>query len=354
MTYYTYSIIIFISVFIGSCSPQEQKTIQTDKEDIVIEQSKMPQIGQYVTGTFEDSNGHLWFGTIQYGIARYDGKELLYYKEQNGLPSQRVTSVREDANGILWFNTDQGISKFDGQHFTNLLVKEDDFLSNIVSQFFIDSKGKIWVGTWGGVYQFDGSSFTPFPLPYPSVETSINEDTKNWITEIKEDAAGNMWFARDAYGVCKYDGHSFTHYLKKDGLLSNNVTELEIDDQGNIWLGMRNGEKDHPDSNNQTVRGGLNQLTNGTIRSFPDIAPFNEDDVYEIYNDRSGNIWISTTKSGVYKFDGKDFQKHDVPISIMSITDDSKGNLWLGGAGGLYKIDQEGTIRNVTINGPWE
>ena len=85
----------------------------------------------------------------------------------------------------------------------------------MISQLFIDSKDTFWVGTWGGVYKFDGKSFTHFPIPYPKVETIINEDTKNWITEIKEDSEGNIWFARDGFGVCKYDGKSFTHFLKK-------------------------------------------------------------------------------------------------------------------------------------------
>jgi len=48
------------------------------------------------------------------------------------------------------------------------------------------------------------------------------------------------------------------------------------------------------------------------------------------------------------------FQHFEVPISIMSITDDRKGNIWLGGAGGLYKIDKVGQIMEVTVQGPWE
>lgn len=38
----------------------------------------------------------------------------------------------------------------------------------------------------------------------------------------------------------------------------------------------------------------------------------------------------------------------------MSMEDDKKGNLWLGGAGGLYKIDKNDNIVNVTTDGPWE
>jgi ligand-binding sensor domain-containing protein len=76
------------------------------------------------------------------------------------------------------------------------------------------------------------------------------------------------------------------------------------------------------------------------IISFPEIAGFNDGDVYEIYRDKSDNIWIGTVKNGVYRYDGEAFKHYDVPISIMGMLEDRKGNLWLGGAGGLYRINQ--------------
>jgi len=341
--------LIILSILTTSCNSQEKKLNKTK----VIKEIES-QIGQYVTSIFEDSKGHLWFGTIEKGIAKYDGNQLKYFTEKNGLPSNRVTSVIEDSKGIYWFNTGEGMSKYDGQNFTNFYVKKDDRYSNMISQFFIDSKDEFWVGTWGGVYKFDGEKFTLFPIPYPKVETTINEDTKNWITEIKEDSEGNIWFARDGYGVCRYDGESFTHFLKKDGLHSNNVTEIEIDKDGSIWFGTRVAEKDNPDPKKRTGKGGVNKLVKNRITSFPEIEGFNNGDVYEIYKDNSDNIWISTTGNGVYRFDGEQFKNYEIPISIMGMKNDQNGNLWLGGAGGLYRINKNDEVINVTTNGPWK
>jgi hypothetical protein len=36
---------------------------------------------------------------------------------------------------------------------------------------------------------------------------------------------GNIWFGRDGYGACKYDGSSFTRFTNEDGLPSNNGAE---------------------------------------------------------------------------------------------------------------------------------
>lgn len=347
------NILLMLLIVSTACNSQVKK-VNANKRNDSVSHETATQIAEYVTSVFEDSKRNLWFGTLAKGIAKYDGNELRYYTENDGLPSNRVTSVREDKNGFLWFNTGNGLSRFDGNQFVNFLVKEDDFASNMVSNLLIDSKNNFWLGTWNGVYKFDGENFQPFSIPFPEVDTRINEDTKNWITGIEEDPDGNIWINRDGYGVCKYDGKSFVHLLKKDGLHSNNVTEIVFDKDGNIWVGTRVGEKDNPDPEKRTGKGGVNKVIGNETISFPEIKGFNDDDVYEIYKDRTENIWVSTIRNGVYKFDGKEFIHYDIPISIMGIIEDHKGNLWLGGAGGLYRINQNEEVVNVTTNGPWE
>ena len=347
-----YIILIVVTFLSISCSSQHKKANATEIEDKKTE-VKSTQIGQYVVKVFEDSKGNLWFGTIEKGLAKYDGNVLKYFTVNDGLPTNRVSGIVEDESGNLWFGTGLGLSKYDGKTFTNFTEK-DGVCHNSVSNLFIDSKGVFWIGTWGGVCQYNGKEFTTFPIPYPNIETQINEDTKDWITEIKEDSKGNIWIGRDGYGASKYDGQSFTYFTKKEGLHSNNVTEIQEDKDGSIWFGTRVAEKDNRDPKKRFGKGGINKLEDKTIISFPKIEGFNDGGVYEIYKDNSDNIWISTIKNGVYKFDGKEFKKYKVPISIMSIVEDRNGNLWLGGAGGLYQINLKGEVVNVTINGPWK
>jgi len=343
-------ILLAISILSTSCNSQEKKvntSTKCDSDKIEIES----QIGEYVTSIFEDSKGNLWFGTLEKGIARFDGEKLKYFTTKDGLPSDRVTSVIEDSNGFYWFSTGEGLAKYDGKSFTNFLVGKDPN-SNLISKLLIDSKNDFWVGTWNGVFKFDGEVFYPFSVPYPEVDTKTNEDTKYKVT-LSEDPEGNIWFRRDGYGICKFDGKSFTHLLKKDGLHSNCVTKIEFDKDGNVWFGTRVAERDDPDPEKRSGKGGVNKMIGNEIISFPEIKGFNDGDVYEIYRDKSENIWISTVKNGVYRYDGKAFKHYEVPISIMGMREDRKGNLWLGGAGGLYRINQDGEVINVTTKGPW-
>jgi ligand-binding sensor domain-containing protein len=334
---------------IGRTQAQPKEEIKTNHPQT---KNDNAQIAEYVTSIFEDSKGNLWFGTLDKGMARYDGETLKYFTTQDGLPSDRVTSVMEDANGIYWFSTGNGLSKYDGQHFTNFKIGEDPN-SNVVSKLLIDSKNVFWVGTWNGVFKFDGVAFQPFSVPYPEVDTKINEDTKYWVT-LSEDAKGNIWLRRPCYGICKYDGISFTHLLKKDGLHSNYVTDIAFEKDGSVWIGTKVAERDDPDPEKRFGKGGVNKMIGKEIITFPEIKGFNDGDVYEIYRDKSDNIWISTVKNGVYRYDGLAFKNFYVPISIMGMAEDRKGNLWLGGAGGLYRINQHGEVINVTTNGPWK
>jgi ligand-binding sensor domain-containing protein len=224
----------------------------------------------------------------------------------------------------------------------------------MISYLLIDSKENFWIGTWGGVCKFDGTKFKKLPLPYPEIETKINPDTKDWITSIAEDTKGNIWFGRDGYGASKFDGNSFVHFTTKEGLNSNNVQTIAEDNEGNIWIGTRVAEKDNADMNKRTGNGGLNNFDGDKIVHFPEIEGLSGSDVFTVHKDKSNDLWISTTSNGVYKFANEEFVNYNVPTSTMSFLKDNKGNIWLGCAGGLYKIDKDGKTINVTTNEPWK
>lgn len=193
----------------------------------------------------------------------------------------------------------------------------------------------------GGVCKFDGTEFEDFSIPYPKVETKINPDTKDWISSITEDSKGHIWFGRDGYGASKFDHNSFVHFTTKEGLNSNNVQSIAADQEGNIWIGTRVAEKDHADPNKRFGKGGLNKYDGQKIVQFPGIKGLNERDVFAIYKDHSKDLWISTTSNGVYKYAYKEFVNYKVPASTTGFLQDKKGNVWLGCAGGLYKIDKD-------------
>lgn len=133
--------------------------------------------GPAVRGLFEDSKGNLWFGNNGSGVFRYDPEtnRLTNFTKENGLSNDefvisgkqgpgrlaRVWSINEDDHGNLWFGTvDAGVWRYDGKLLTNYTIK-DGLSTNAINTIFKDNKGVLWFGTdGGGVCQFNGLSFS--------------------------------------------------------------------------------------------------------------------------------------------------------------------------------------------------
>jgi ligand-binding sensor domain-containing protein len=364
---------IYSLIYIVSCDGQD-KTILSNGNESTKQLLKLPfsqdlkpdpalQIGEYVREVFQDKNGNLWFGTLAYGIARFDGESLVYFSKKEGLIGNQINGIAEDKDGNLWLATTEGVSKYDGKSFTNFSV-EDGLSDNSAWSILADRAGNIWVGTMGGVCRYNGSSFSSFPIPKANVENPTSIFNTNLVWSIIEDRQGNIWFGTDGVGVCKYDGKSFIHFTKEDGLNTNDVIAILEDSKGNLWFGSRetrvqeNKEKD-PYKYVDSGDGGLSRYDGNSFQQFTEIEGLIGKVIGPIYEDKNGDIWIASMHYGAFRYDGKQFTnfKEEQGIApyncIQSILEDKDGKLWFGFSGGLFRFDGMSFI-NVTKDGPWK
>ncbi len=173
------------------------------------------------------------------------------------------------------------------------------------------------------------------------------------------DSKGNLWFGTDNDGAYKYDGKTFSHFTKEDGLTSNSITSIQEDRNGIIWFGCRNSL-----NSNNKKEGGVCAYDGHTFTKFQDYDGLHDNNIHTLYSDRNKNLWIGATGIGGYKFDGETFTLYKEPKGVdytdsfnidglQSILEDSKGRVWMGFSGGLFRLDGESII-NVQKNGPWE
>ncbi len=321
------------------------------------------QIGEYIREVFQDKHGNLWFGTLMYGLAKYDGTSLTYFTQKDGLIGNQINGITEDIDGNLWFATTKGVSRYDGKIFTNFTEK-DGLGSTETWSILADKTGTIWVGTVKGMYRFNGLFFSKFQLPKAAIKEPTFVISPDLIWSIIADKNGHIWFGTDGFGVCKYDGNSFSHFTKKDGLNTNNIASLLADSQGNMWFGasetsvLENKEKGlykYVDSEG----GGLSRYDGKTFQQFPTIKGLTRRDIGPIYEAKNGDIWIASKNYGAFRYDGKKFTnfKEQTGVAqyncVQSILEDNAGNLWFGFSGGLFRFEEEAFV-NVTKNGPWE
>lgn len=319
-------------------------------------------VAEYVVAALTDSKGNLWFGTNGQGVARWDGQQLRYFSTTDGLIDAVVTGIAEDPTGQLWFGTQAGVSRCDpaaqsgteGMRFTGYGPAEG--LSGSGCKVLVDRNGGVWAGTSAGVFRFVTDRFVPFELPAARFDTLTWKMNPGKVWDLFEDSKGHLWFGLDGHGALEYNGTTFTRYTKADGLCSNNVASIQEDAQGRMWFGCITS--DHPQ---YIAEGGACMYDGASFTRFPALRGLTANDIYNIYADRSGNIWIGAVRVGAYRHDGKTFilfDRTDRPdltryFAVQAFTEDNNGTLWFGFSGGLFRFTDSGFV-HVPRGGPWK
>lgn len=77
---------------------------------------------------------------------------------KNGLLTDVVLQSVQDAKGFLWIATENGLQRYDGNHFTNYHHIPGDSSSipdNFINRLFVDSKGRLWVISGTHIAQYN-------------------------------------------------------------------------------------------------------------------------------------------------------------------------------------------------------
>ncbi len=134
----------------------------------------------HVRCVFEDRAGNLWIGNNGIGVLRYDGQSVVDFTQQHGLGSpgqhagrsarlpgdvvgdgpsmHRVFSIGEDLDGHLWFGTvESGAWRYDGKAMRNFAAA-DGLETKDVFCIYTDRRGDLWLAGHG-VFRWSGRGF---------------------------------------------------------------------------------------------------------------------------------------------------------------------------------------------------
>ena len=296
---------------------------------------------------FQDSEGFLWFGTID-GLDMYNGYEFEIYRpiinDPHSISNNRINTITEDSKGLLWVGTSNGLNIFDkdSQKFyrVNLYSKNVEKLNlreEINSLLFDKKTNLLWVGTKNGLLKinltssitpsFDNLDFTRY-VNNPKNKKSIDN---NNVTSIVQDKYGNVWAGTNGSYLNKYNSKSNSFdrvniVFEKNQYLDHLPKQILIDKNGDFWIGNDLAHLYIFDIDKQVIR---------------KIAPVNHTiPIFDLFQDKKGLVWASTDGSGIYLLDKTKgaiqhlVQSQDDPFSLPNnqpskVLEDKDGIYWI-------------------------
>jgi len=217
-----------------------------------------------------------------------------------------------------------------------------------------DQHGFIWFTSPKGLFRFDG---------HRAIRYQYNEKSSQGLSghpgrALLEDKEGILWVSTRGGGLNRFDPMSeqFQSIRKSDApnSLSNNiVSKLAPGDDEILWVGTRQG---------------LNKIdlkTNASKRiKLLSTASDEPDELFirAIYEDTKGNLWVGTTKHGLFVIDDKETvvkhywqnEKEQSRLShntVLSVLEDDQGDIWVGTRKGIDRIQVNGSLSHY-LNGP--
>lgn len=118
-------------------------------------------IGKFIKCIFESSIGEIWIGTTEGLYNIIDGKRVISYTVNEGLPNNVIYGILEDNNGNLWLSTNFGIAMFNPieRTFTNYDYQDGLQSNEFNTNAYMKSKsGTLYFGGINGFNYFNPSS----------------------------------------------------------------------------------------------------------------------------------------------------------------------------------------------------
>jgi ligand-binding sensor domain-containing protein len=216
-----------------------------------------------------------------------------------------------------------------------LPIAGGEIVSEISKNAFIvfqDKKGNYWFGSdRDGVYRYDGKITVHF--------TTKDGLSHGRVREIQENKSGEI-FVATLDGIDNFDGQRFVTLTAEDSNAPDGGWRLELDD---LWFKSLYGKKGHngPYRYDGKSLFRLNLPKHHLEEAFrvknpnPVSSPY---EVYSIYRDRRGHVWIGTLVFGACRYDGRSWgwlhEKHLTEtdaggaFGVRSIIEDKDGAFW--------------------------
>ncbi len=226
----------------------------------------------YVYDLLEASSADVWIATgsgvsrIRGGAMKERAKWDLYTVENTGggLPHNRVYRIVEGKDGSVWFATRGGVANFR------------------------NGKWKNWTHAKGLGAPREGASDGD-PTRGQAQDTGQARDARgagaklafnpDHIAALEVGEDGGVWAGSRGAGLARFDGKAWRNYTVAEGLPSNQISALNFDRKGRLWIGTENG---------------LAVFNKGKFQVMSTAHGLLAETVYSVTTTKDGGVWVGS------------------------------------------------------------
>ena len=204
-----------------------------------------------ITSIMEAKDGHLWIGTQKKGLIKLnpDDGTIQHFIQNEKFPiapnpGKAIFDIVEDAHGMIWVAAHlQDLYQFNPTTEIFSHVPLVDFETMALSQ---DDNGSLWIGSISsGILVLDTNQPLDQKLKIFKEKDGLVSDQ---ISHIEKDSDGNMWIST-RYGFSRYDAkeNKFHNYGKEDGIREPFQNKFDLQKgfkaiaNGKILIGDKHG-----------------------------------------------------------------------------------------------------------------
>ncbi len=367
-----------------------------------------------VTFMNRDHSGNIWFGyDTEYGLHKFNGKEILSFDAKNGLTNERILSVFQDSDDNSWIGAHDGVyyipkngksaKKIEIQGIPNYYVfnfieprkglllfgsnnnglflmdtKKQQVINNIhikqglkssiVFRVFNDKENNIWISNWGeGIALLPFNGLSRYTEKW-GIENRLVYSLKNIDNNLVAVSVSGIYYYRNGTFVKEFKNlpEGITDIIKfRDEYLATDGKFIYIIKNGSVKkITEKNilGVRGFVLTNNNTVYltgwgCGIIEYDGKKFNTLTDTTVSRYKYFYSCFKDSKQNLWFASHDAGLLGLvDGKwlNFSTDKgLPSKIVTaITEDKNGNIIVGTNGGGIAVIRHNKVKVInSLNG---
>lgn len=249
------------------------------------------------TSVGQDKYGNIWITTLS-AVHRYNGREIKRFYHVSGDSTSSLsgtpTVLCRDSSGIMWIGYNNGLAWFDDKTETFHPAKAAQGL--FVFDIAASSNHKLYLFTSDAILCYNPKTEQMEPMTDGTNNVTDSTVNEQYLADYIFD--NEKYYLSAEKEIWCYDVKKREYSVIQTPMIQGEINRIRVDATGHLWLSDYEYHKlvrINPDGSNPqffdtllTAREGRPLLT-----------------ANDMFSDADGNFWISTTPSGMYKYDPK-------------------------------------------------